>query len=744
MSRILRWGGVLLVVGAVAWAWAAHRGTPGEAPAPVPTHSPSHQRMLDALREISAHTPDTNKYTGSADARRLRTSLFASTADRTVEQRVALLSRLGIAELRLGNVERAIAAYEDALAATPADAPALRRADLEFDLALAYLQLGEQQNCSRNTHPDSCILPIRGGGVYRYREASVKAAAYFTEVVQLLQPDDPLRLKAAWLLNITHMTLGTWPLDVPEGVRIEPEAFASKIPFPRFPNVAIKLRLDKFDMSGGAAVEDFDGDGLLDILSSSYDPLAPLHLFRADGQGGFEHRTHEAGLEGITGGLNLLTTDYDNDGDVDVFILRGGWLALQGRHPNSLLRNDGKGRFEDVTFDAGLGKVNYPTQTAAFADYDLDGDLDLFVGNETSRGLSSPCQLFRNAGDGTFEDVAKQAGVLNRRFSKGCSWGDYDNDGDPDLYVSNLGQANRLYRNEGNGTFRNMAPALGVEGPELSFPLWFWDFDNDGALDIFVPNYLPTVNDLAAYYLGVETDYEKPRLYRGDGRGGFSDVAKERGLHYPFMPMGSNFGDLDGDGFLDFYLGTGEPSYEALIPNVMYVQRGERFVDVTEAGGFGHLQKGHGVAFADIDGDGDIDVFSQMGGAYPGDRFKNALYENPGFGNRWLKLELVGTRSNRMAIGARVRIVVEDADGSERAIARTIGTGGSFGANPLRPTIGLGAAQRIVAVEIRWPRAGASTQRMTGIELDSRVRVVEDQPAAVVLPVRKVRLRSGS
>jgi len=188
--------------------------------------------------------------------------------------------------------------------------------------------------------------------------------------------------------------------------------------------------------------------------------------------------------------------------------------------------------------------------------------------------------------------------------------------------------------------------------------------------------------------------------------------------------MGSNFGDLDGDGFLDFYLGTGYPDYQSLMPNLMFRNRGgEGFADVTTAGGFGHLQKGHAVAFADFDHDGDLDLFEAMGGAYPGDAFADALYANPGFGRRWIAVQLVGTRSNRSAIGARIRVDRTGDDGA-RTIYRWVGSGGSFGASPLRQTIGLGAARRIDRLEVHWPTSG-ETQVFADVPLDRFLRVVE-------------------
>ena len=370
-----------------------------------------------------------------------------------------------------------------------------------------------------------------------------------------------------------------------------------------------------------------------------------MQYWKGHPDGTFTERTEEANFAGIVGGLNCVQTDYDNDGAIDILVLRGAWLFDKGQVPNSLLHNDGHGRFTDVTFAAGLAEVNYPTQTGAWADYDGDGDLDLYIGNESTPKISAPCQLFRNNGDGTFTDVAREAGVLNNRYAKGVVWGDYDGDRLPDIYVSNL-ELNRLYRNKGDGTFENVADELGVLVPDKSFPAWFWDFDNDGVLDIYVSSFLPKLEPYLKDLLGLPGKDEYACLYRGDGKGGFQNVAAELGLDEYTVTMGANFGDLDNDGFLDFYLGTGFPDYEALIPNKMYWNRGgKKFSDVTTAGGFGHLQKGHGVAFADLDRDGDQDVFEDMGGAFPGDGFGHALFRNPGFGNHWIEVKLVGVRS---------------------------------------------------------------------------------------------------
>jgi hypothetical protein len=193
--------------------------------------------------------------------------------------------------------------------------------------------------------------------------------------------------------------------------------------------------------------------------------------------------------------------------------------------------------------------------------------------------------------------------------------------------------------------------------------------------------------------------------------------------------MGCNFGDLDNDGWLDFYVGTGDPDLATVVPNRMFHNDGgRRFQEVTTSGGFGQLQKGHGIAFGDINNDGTQDIYSVVGGAVEGDDYHHQLFANPGHGNNWLKLKLEGTRTNRAAIGARIRVVVQSGDG-ERSIHRTVGSGGSFGASPMRQEIGLGKATLVKRVEIFWPVTG-TTQVVTGLEINRFYHVREGSSAA--------------
>ena len=434
--------------------------------------------------------------------------------------------------------------------------------------------------------------------------------------------------------------------------------------------------------------------------------------------------------------------------------MRGGWMKTRGQMRMSLLRNNGgnggDNTFSDVTEAAGLAKPAYPSQSAAWADYDKDGDLDLYSCSETMReagvestALMFPSRLFQNDGKGRFEDVAQTAGVANMRYCKGSAWADFDNDGDADLYISNFGEDNRLYRNNGDGTFSDVAPELGTTQPLNSFATWFWDYDNDGWLDIFVAGYGEDIEDAAADYMGMENDGARPRLYRNDGVGGFEDVTREVGLWRVHLAMGANFGDLDNDGYPDLYLGTGAPSYDALAPNVMYRNdAGEKFQDVTFSGRFGHLQKGHGASFGDLDRDGDQDLFVQVGGFYPGDGFVNALYKNPGHGNKWLSVKLVGVESNKAAIGALVKVTVEDADGTTRSVYSSVGNGSSFGGSTLTREIGLGQAQGILSLEVYW-RATGIRQTFSDVPMDRHIRVREGAEDYEMLDLPPVPLGVG-
>ncbi|WP_165231903.1 CRTAC1 family protein [Aquisphaera insulae] len=631
-----------------------------------------------------------------------------------------------------GKFDEAMKEFEAARDLEP-DRSDLMRANYEALLGVASLRRGEVDNCVACRQEESCIFPLAASVIHRRPAGSRAAMEHFAAYLKA-RPED---LGVRWLYSVAAMTLGEYPDAVPPSLRIAPEPAGPVGVVPRFANVGPAAGLDPHEnMAGGTITDDFDGDGRIDVFTSTSDPDEGCHLFLNKGDGHFEERL-DAGLEDQVAALNCNQADFDNDGDLDVILMRGGW---EKPFRLSLLRNDGKGRFADVTLASGLG-TPIACQSVAWGDYDGDGRLDFFACGEYVSGAGAAaagsysyqgsadarnyCRLYRNNGDGTFTDVADSAGVRNERRAKGAAWGDYDGDGHLDLYVSNAGSENRLYRNNGDGTFTDVARALGVAEPIRSFSCWFWDYDNDGRLDIYVTGFGASLSDIVASRLGQQGGGERPRLYRNEGPAGFRDVSAEAALDRVWVVMGSNFGDIDNDGYLDAYLGTGQPACFYVVPNVLLRNAGgARFEDVTAASGTGHLQKGHGISMADWDADGDLDIFLGAGGATPGDKAHNVLFQNPGNGNHWLNVKLVGTRANRAAIGAEVRAEVRGPDGKPSTRLRLIGNGSSFGGNSLETLIGLGPAKSVDALEIRWPGTG-TRQTFRDVPADRAIEITE-------------------
>jgi hypothetical protein len=652
-----------------------------------------------------------------------------------IDAECALKVKLATEYLRIGKVSEAIEHVDAVIAAVTGKVSPIIYARLIRIRALVHLREAEISNCVKRHNKSCCILPLQNGGVHTVAEP-IKQAHH--DYLQFLE-QYPGALDARWLVNVTAMATGDYPHNVPDQFLIPQDYFASKTDIGRFSNIAPDLGLSDLNLAGGTILEDFDNDGFLDIVTSTCDPAGPLVYHQNEGDGTWSDRTESARLAGQLGGLNCIAGDYNNDGYSDILVLRGGWMLDEGCIRNSLLRNNGDGTFADVTRISGLAEPAMPTQAAAWLDYDGDGHLDLFVGNESRRELDPnhlgdyPSQLFHNNGDGTFVDMAASAGVTNDRYCKGVAVGDYDNDGDLDIYCSNIGR-NRLYRNNGDGTFTDVAAPAGVTGPAgRTFATWFFDFDNDGWLDIFVAAYDCKLEDFAADALNLPHRAKFPSLYRNNRDGTFTDVAVAKGLGHPYLPMGANFGDFDNDGWLDIYLGTGNPDYETLTPNVaLRNDAAQTFQDITMSAGLGHLQKGHGIAFGDWDRDGDQDIFLQLGGFYEGDKYQNVLFDNPGHGRPSLVLQLQGERTNRSGYGARIKVVVQTPDG-RRTIHRAVGSVSSFGGSPQRQEIGLGNATAIEKVEIFWPHS-SYRHELTDLSLNTAYQITEGKDSPRQLP----------
>jgi hypothetical protein len=634
------------------------------------------------------------------------------------EQRVSkLLDKAGLLHYD-GEAEKAYAVLEEARAAA-GRSPAV---EAEWLYTIVYLQgltalrRGETENCVMCRGESSCILPLAPSARHTNQAGSRLAIKHFTEYLERF-PDD---LSVRWLLNVAHMTLAEYPDRVDARFRLSLDRYNhNEHGIGRFRDVGHLVGMNRLNMAGAAVLDDLDSDGRLDVMFTSLDPTQPMAFYRNKGDGTFEDRTNEAGLLDQLGGLGCVQGDYNNDGFPDVFVMRGAWLRKPMRP--TLLRNNGNGTFTDVTKKAGLiHPMN--TDTAQWADFDNDGHLDLFVCGE-----AQPSRLYRNKGDETFEEVAEKAGLGNLPgMWKGCSWFDYDNDAFPDLFLNNYTGKPRLFHNNRNGTFTDTTDATGIAGPKTGLSCWTWDYDNDGWPDVFATSYDRTLDDQIKGLLGQPHARETSRLYRNLGGKKFMDVTTEAGLDACFSAMGTNFGDFDNDGFLDCYLGTGDHDIATLVPNRMFRNLGgKRFADVTSSSGTGHLQKGHGVGIGDWDRNGTADVVVQMGGAIPGDKYHNILFQNPGQGNNWLSVKLVGKKTNRGAIGARVKAVTAGAN--PQTVYRTVCSGSSFGANPLEQLLGLGKADRVAVLEVYWPTSG-TTQTFRDLRAGQAVEITEFEP----------------
>ena len=553
-------------------------------------------------------------------------------------------------------------------------------------------------------------------GVYHLRHGDFEKAVTNFKASLRLKPGDPETL---WNLWTAYSKLGGYPPELPEEFKIQVNTSAGsnagKTQATLLTNIASDLKMDKVDGGRGSAWGDYDNDGDEDIVAvGTYQAHA---LYRNNGDGTFTDVAEGAGIADPRGGWGSLFADYDNDGYLDLYITRGGW---SGAAENTLYHNNGDGTFSDVTHAAGVADPQ-SSFCAAWADYNNDGYLDLYIADGVI-GDGAANVLYHNNGDGTFTNTAESAGVANTGNSLGTAWGDYDKDGHIDLHVVNFGQSNVLYRNNGDGTFTDVTPTTGMNIPVTdAFVTFFLDVDNDADLDIFISNSGSFRAFIAGQITGTAPhDGDRQVLYRNNGDGTFTDVTRESGLYQAFGAMGANFGDIDSDGYLDIYLATGAPQMGRLERDALFRNNGDgTFTDATFALGLGNIGKGHGVTFGDVDTDGDVDIYVPVGGAFIGDQWHNLFYQNAGAGNNWLTLKLVGVKSNRDGIGAKVTLHVGDS-----VIYREVSGGCGFGStNSLSLEIGLKAHPKVDTLEIAWPSGQVDIHR--NLSVNQRLVVTE-------------------
>ncbi|MCI0661348.1 MAG: CRTAC1 family protein [Acidobacteria bacterium] len=495
-------------------------------------------------------------------------------------------------------------------------------------------------------------------------------------------------------------------------------------------------------MSGGVALFDYDNDGLLDIylvnsltmdlLNSPSKPQS--ELYRNNGNGTFTNVTVKAGVGDTGWGMGVCIGDYNNDGWDDLYVTCLG--------PDHLFKNNGDGTFTNVTKEARVSDPRFSTG-AAFLDYDNDGNLDLFVSNYVDfdiknlptrerscqyRGIDVQCgprglrgagdTLYHNNGDGTFTDVSARAGVAdpNGYYGLGILTSDFDGDGWVDIFVANDATPNFFYKNNGDGTFKEIGfisgTAVNADGSEQAcMGVTAGDYDRDGKLDIFATNFAQEYNV----------------LYRGNGSNMFTDVSNASGLmNQPYVSWGTKFFDYDNDGWLDLFVANGHvyPQVDAAKLDAGYRQRkllyknnrNGKFTEIAAQFGEALMEKrtSRGVAFGDIDNDGDVDlIVNDLDGA------PSLLRNDGGNANNSVLIKTVGDQSNRAGIGARVKVVSGDLTQIDE-----VRSGASYiSHNDLRLHFGLEKRSKIDLIEIRWPKGTTTRLENVGV---NRILVVKE------------------
>jgi tetratricopeptide (TPR) repeat protein len=551
-------------------------------------------------------------------------------------------------------------------------------------------------------------------GIAYLRDGKYSKAVETLKEALKINPDN---LETKWGLRLAVERGGGDLKKLEEPYRLNFPKVEIKGQVVRFKDVAQEAGVGKVDQGRGSGWADYDLDGDLDLFAVGVH--SGTGLYQNNGDGTFSDVTERAGVSDPQGGWSALFADYDNDGDPDIYITRDAWEGV-GR--NTLYRNNGDGTFSDVTDEAGVGDKDKSSFTASFGDFDNDGYLDLLVTGGLKDGIQ-PNSLFLNNRDGTFTDVAQEAGLIHRGLTIGCAFGDYDDDGNLDIHIVHANGNNLLYKNNGNQTFTEVTEQTGARLSIMQgYVTFFLDYDNDGDLDLFTSSMGTMSEYIMSRKFGKAQSAAHQALLRNNGDGTFSDVTEESGLYLSFGSMGANRGDYDYDGDLDIYLANGGPPVVRLEPNALFRNNGDgTFTEITESAGVGNLGKGHGATFADYDQDGDLDIYSPVGGHYPADWTPNSLYQNPGTGNNYIIVRTVGTRSNRDGIGAKVKVISGDL-----SLLRVVDGGSGFGStNSLELEFGLGKRTKVDRVEVRWP--SGTTQTLTNPPVNQVHVITEPQ-----------------
>jgi hypothetical protein len=610
-----------------------------------------------------------------------------------------------------------------------------------FWLAMCYLRQAEAENCLRHLNAGAeldgthhtmshchcrqglCCLPLTHH--HTRPEFSLSAAKLFE---QLLDRYDSNNYLYRWLLNFCYMTVGGFPQDVPPAYAPHDDfietfygksgnAIQGKYSYLVLEEQARELGVDVLQTGRGVAVEDFDNDGYLDLIVT--DSYGELKYFKNDRGTRFIDRTKEVGLSGVKQAFIITAADYDNDGWMDLFVSRPfGTFAL--------FKNNGDGTFTDVTASSGLldGKSNddeiAATWVSAWSDVNNDGYLDLFLaqwgfkmpfvnGILSKPRMDSKLFIYEN---GRFVDRTEEYGlkdVVKDQYFIGATFGDYDGDGYPDLFLTSpLRNTSVLLKNVEGKRFERTNLVPRTEG---GFVCCFLDINHDGRLDIFQSGFGDARTNTELAVFGKNRDRYRSShstIFIQDAQGRFQD--RHDFFDLPMSTMGASYGDINNDGLYDFYLGTGTPEGWFILPNLFYVSEADgtkfagRMTNISMLHGLGTIQKGHGIVFFDFNNDGLEDVYSSLGGMWPGDPWRSQLFVNKSkTSNSWVKFRLRGRQTNRFGVGATLKVVGENAAGQEIVRYCQIDNKTGFGSSPYLAHVGLMDAVRVKTVEVYWP-----------------------------------------
>jgi hypothetical protein len=640
----------------------------------------------------------------------------------------------GKIEYHRGNFPQAIALIEKSIREKGESESRL------FWLAMSYLREAEAQNClcklmhqprehgeqSKGSECHSggrlCCLPLQ-----RFHDKPEYARAAAKTLERLLERYAPQKRLYQWLLNFCNMTTNAFPQGVPETYRIATkftDAFygeGAQETAKAFEHLLFEERSKDFGVNlygtgRGVAVEEFQKDGYLDIVTGG--GFEEVHYFKNVRGERFEDITEQVGLAGVKQPFMITAADYDNDGWQDLFICRPF-----GRY--QLFHNNGDGTFTDVTASSGLLDVLGDAEIAAtwvpaWGDVNNDGYLDLFLaqwgmklpwvrGVMAKPRMDSKLLINKN---GRFVDGTKEYGlseIVEDQYFIGAAFGDYDNDGYPDLFLSSpTRNTSVLLRNVLGRRFERTDL---IRRPEGGFVAAFVDIDHDGRLDIFQAGFADATTSVEMAVFGDHLDKYRSghsTIFLQSDTGAF--VERSDIFDMPMGTMGASFGDINNDGAYDFYLGTGDPEGWFILPNLMYIGQTEgtrcvpRMRNVSMTNGFGSIQKGHGIVFFDFDNDGRQDIFCSLGGMWPADRWPSQLFVNRSrLSNTWVKIRLRGRQTNYFGVGCTIKVIAENDNREEIIRYYHMDNKTGFGSAPYLAHIGLMNATRVKQVKVYWP-----------------------------------------